>query len=123
MSDGPARTPTVETPWMNVNGQSPDPLDTKYDGVTLRDLLVSADHPTQRCGLCSLTFEEHMLRRGRDCERYRPPPRTPIQRGAVSAHWSAQLRAKVEASKERARMTVMVDDPDLETANCKDVEP
>lgn len=90
----PARVWTVETPWMKVNGQAPDPLDTKYDGVTLRVLLVAEGLQRHDQG---------------DRVPLSRQPLTPIQRAAVSAHWSAQLRAKVEASKERARMTVMVD--------------
>lgn len=34
---------------------------------------------------------------------------TPIQRAAVSAHWSAELRAKIAVSKERERCRVLVD--------------
>lgn len=68
-----------------------DPLDVKYDRFTLRDLLVKdatlrEDRPT-------------MLRL----------PLTPAQRAAVSAHWSAQLRAKVAASREAERNRVRVD--------------
>lgn len=34
---------------------------------------------------------------------------TPAQRAAISAHWSAQLRAKIAASAERERCRVVVD--------------
>jgi len=58
------------------------PLDDEIDGWKLRTLL-DADEETRQ----------------RDCGR----PRhyfTPAQRAAVSAHWSAQLRAKLAASAE-----------------------
>lgn len=60
----------------------PDPLDQVIDGWRLRDL-VSKDRDMQRHD---------------DCPRYF----TPAQRAAVSAYWSAQLRAKVEASRAAA---------------------
>ena len=34
---------------------------------------------------------------------------TPAQRAAVSAHWSAELRAKVKASADRERNVARVD--------------
>jgi hypothetical protein len=67
-----------------------DELDTKYDGVTLRDLL--AEDETQR-------------RETWDGYRF-----TPAQRAAISAHWSAELRARVQASSEQERCRVRVDD-------------
>lgn len=77
-------------------GQAPkptDPLDVIIDGVPLRDLLARDD----------------MLRR--EPERYRPLL-TPAQRAAVSAHWSAELRAKVAATaaadREREQRRVLV---------------
>lgn len=57
----------------------PDPLDQVIDGEMLRDL-VARDETNQR----------------HDLPRYW----TPAQRAAVSAHWSAQLRAKVEAKRK-----------------------
>jgi hypothetical protein len=70
----------------------PDPLDTKYDGVTLRALVAASTGaardrmtPLARAGL------------------------TPAQRGAISAHWSAELRAKVSASKDAEQRRVVVD--------------
>lgn len=70
-----------------------DPLDVTYDYVALRDLLIR-----------DVTRQREMLR----------TVPTPLQRDAVSRHWSAQLRAKVEASAaaERARRTSVVVDGD-----------
>jgi hypothetical protein len=73
--------PTVETPWMKVTGPPSDPLDVKYDDVSLRTLLTAA--------------------RGAARDQVTPLARslTTAQRAAVSAHWSAQLRAKLAASE------------------------
>lgn len=60
---------------------SVDRKDVEYDGVSLRDLLICDE--IQRRGECS--------------PHWRP---TQVQRAAVSAHWSAQLRAKVAAAKK-----------------------
>lgn len=86
-------SPSVETPWMReYQGEwKCDPLDVKYDDVQLRtlldrDRLLRTDHPGKpKTGDWKLT---------------------PLQRSAVSAHWSAELRAKVVASKERERNAV-----------------
>src|ERR1051325_9754577 len=77
-----------------------DPLDAVLDGYTLRQL-VSFDDAARR--------ENVIAQCTRKCF-------TPAQRAAVQAHWSAQLRAKVDASAaaDRARQpSVMVelDDP------------
>jgi len=64
-----------------------DPLDVEYDGVNLRDL-IQWDTARRR--------ETHPQWR----------QLTPAQRAAVSAHWSAQLRAKVAASKAAERNVV-----------------
>lgn len=77
------------------------PLDVKYDDVTLCDLLVL----------------DERLRRGESTMRgpfdYQSPRSlTAVQRAAVSAHWSAQLRAKVAASKEAERRRVVLDTED-----------
>lgn len=86
-----AAPPTIETPWVGVDLGSdpptfvtaPDPLDVKYDGVTLRDL-ISID------GLARCESKPSQRERA---------AYTPAQRAAVSAHWSAELRARVEAGK------------------------
>jgi hypothetical protein len=39
---------------------------------------------------------------------------TPAQRAAVSAHWSAQLRAKVAAAREQEKRRVLVELQDVE---------
>lgn len=71
-------------------------LDVKYDGVTLR-LLVEQEEMRQRTERTLGSFE----------------PFTPAQRAAVSAHWSAELRKRVEASKESDRERVVLDrDPE-----------
>lgn len=67
-----------------------DPLDVVYDGATLRTLIAQNACDSQEAG----------------------PPLfllSPAQRAAVSAHWSAQLRAKVAASREAERNRVLVD--------------
>ncbi len=61
-----------------------NPLDVEYDGVTLRCLLDC----------------DQRIRREDGCYRS-PAPWSAAQQAAISAHWSAELRAKVEASKQR----------------------
>lgn len=73
-----------------------DPLDVLHDGVTLR-VLVDCDEAAQREGC-----------RFWQCGARKMFP-TPSQRAAVSAHWSAQLRAKVAATADRDRNRVLVD--------------
>lgn len=65
-----------------------DWLYVEYDGVTLRDLLVW-DQARRR--------ETHPQWRSL----------TPVQRAAISAHWSAELRRKVEAAKQKEREQVV----------------
>jgi hypothetical protein len=65
-------------------------LDDKIDGVPLRELIKRDE-----------------LRRRREHRGHAGD--TPAQRAAISAHWSAQLRAKVAASAERERCRVVVD--------------
>lgn len=71
-----------------------EPLDVEYDGVKLH-VLVDAQRKSDQ-GNAGWTR----------------PRMTPNQRAAVSAHWSAQLRAKVSASKaadiERERNQVLM---------------
>jgi hypothetical protein len=74
----------------------PDPLDVMYDGYTLRHLLG---------------WDEAFRRRDAlPVKRWL----TPAQRAAISAHWSAQLRAKIAASTERERNRVRVDLQDID---------
>lgn len=92
-----ASSPTIETPSMPVDGPPVDPLDTKYDGWTLRHLLevnsaIAEERPVDE-------RLPHPL----------PIPMTSTQRAAVSARWSAELRAKVDASKERDRNRVTME--------------
>lgn len=75
-----------------------DPLDVKYDGVTLREL-IEQDQAARR---------ERPYMRG-PFDYSGPGPMTPAQRAAVSAHWSAELRRKVDASAERDRNEVRID--------------
>lgn len=70
-----------------------DSLDVEYDGVTLRVLL---EHDRFRQQERSLATSPWLST-------------TPAQRAAVSAHWSAQLRAMVQASEERNHNRVRVD--------------
>lgn len=71
-----------------------DLLDVEYDGVTLRVLLAC---------------DEGQRRYEATGAQYKP---TPLQRSAISAHWSAELRAKVAASKEceHRQVTIEVDE-------------
>lgn len=64
---------------------APDPLDVEYDGVKL----------------CSLIDLDE--RRNREIGNAIHVRFTPAQRAAISAHWSAELRAKVAASREAER--------------------
>lgn len=91
-------------------GKPVDPLDVEYDGVTLRDLLefrqcVNREIDIGAGTACSISW------RNAD-----PWTATPAQRAAVSAHWSAQLRAKVQASEAavKARSTSVVIGVDAE---------
>lgn len=86
----------------------PNPLDVKHDGVTLRELIRQDTENTQHDRLTMTGVSAWRL--------------TPAQRAAVSDHWSAALRDRVAASKERERLSVIAPDLDLETANCKDAE-
>lgn len=71
-----------------------DPLDVEYDGVKLRVLLLAAQ--------------------GAAREQVTPLARsfTPAQRAAVSTHWSAELRAKVDAAKQQDRNQVTMEHND-----------
>lgn len=74
-------------------GPTIGPLDETIDGVSLHELLDKDSRARQ--------------------EVLRPLPFTPAQRAAVSAYWSAQLRAKVAASAkadaERERNRVVIE--------------
>lgn len=74
-----------------------DPLDVMYDGVTLR-VLLERDRQ-RRTEDPATAWKSHV----------RP---SPAQRAAVSTHWSAELRAKVEASAKAdaaRRPSVVID--------------
>lgn len=66
-----------------------DPLDVEYDGVRLRRLL-----------------EGDEFNRRETSVHWRAKTMTPAQRAAVSAHWSAALRAKIAAGAEAERWRV-----------------
>ncbi len=66
-----------------------DPLDAVIDGVRLRTLLDGDE-----------------FNRRESSATYRAKPMSIAQRAAVSAHWSAQLRARVAASKDRDKRQV-----------------
>jgi len=76
-----------------------DPLDVEYDGVKLRTLIEKDRENRQdeaRPGLgLGLSGRNNWFWSW-----------TPAQRAAVSAHWSAQLRAKVAAAKKADRNQV-----------------
>lgn len=67
-----------------------DPLDVKYDGISLRALLQS----DERCRR-EVNPRHNIL--------------TPAQRAVVSAHWSAELRARVGAVAEKQKNQVMME--------------
>lgn len=85
--------PLPTTVWSYVTAPT-NPLNVKYDGVELRVLLQNDRALRQE--------DERFPWRGH-------LSLTPVQRAAVSAHWSALLRAKVSASAERERCRVVVD--------------
>lgn len=69
-----------------------DPLDVTYDGVLLRRL-IKMDEDRQRENIVGAII-------------------SPAQRAAISAYWSAQLRAKVESKRkddEAASVSVYVE--------------
>lgn len=77
-----------------------DPLDVEYDGRSLRSLFRLDEH-ARRENVIGQTARSSM---------------TPLQRTAISAHWSAQLRARValSAAQDAARRpSVVVDMDDL----------
>lgn len=75
------------------NDEPVDPLDVEHDGVTLRDLIeIDRMHRQESFGATQ-----------------RRDWFTPSQRAAISAHWSAELRAKVEATKAKERERVVLD--------------
>lgn len=78
---------------------APDPFDAVIDGVTLRTLLDGDE-----------------FNRRETSSHWRAKRMTPAQRAAVSAHWSAQLRAKVAASEaeRQGRAPSMVVEHDTE---------
>lgn len=73
----------------NLSHATPDQLDAVIDGMRLGWLIK---------------VDENASREGRNMVSRRF---TPAQRAAVSAHWSAQLRAKVLATS-KPKLTVMV---------------
>jgi hypothetical protein len=80
----PVRFPCSTLGWDPSARPAPvDLLDVKYDGVTLRRLL-ELDEADRREVIVRRVGLEAMC--------------TPAQRAAVSAHWSAELRAKVAAA-------------------------
>lgn len=79
-------------------------LDTRYDGVTLRELLGWYELDCREVG-------------GSSDRRVW----SAAQRAAVSAHWSAELRAKVEAGKRAERDRVVRDDDDGVLMGAEDV--
>ncbi len=74
-----------------------DPLDVMHDGWVLRDLLEIADAIAQERA-CDARLPAGL-----------PIPMTALQRDAVSAYRSAELRAKIAASKERDRRQVTIE--------------
>jgi len=79
----------VESACADHTAVAKSPAPTLYDGVPL-----------------ALLLEKDETQRRETWDGYRF---TPSQRAAISAHWSAQLRAKIAASAEAERLTVRVD--------------
>lgn len=75
---------------MHVSAHA-DPLDEVIDGFSLRTLLA--------------IDEEY--RQDRGCSPYPPSRFTPAQRLVVSAHWSAQLRAKIASAPKPGPQVVL----------------
>lgn len=94
----PTATPSGAMPREPERATPVDPLAVEYDGVTLRYLLLQ-DAMRRKESATGISF-------------------TPAQRAAVSAHWSAELRAKVattkqaDAERERCRVTITHDEDD-----------
>ncbi len=94
---GPSKHRKASKSIVPLDDMLADELDTKYDGVTLRDLLLQD----------ALIRRDSQIRHAwfviQDCKW------TDTQRAAISAHWSAQLRARVQASSEQERCRVRVE--------------
>jgi hypothetical protein len=88
-----------------------DPLDVKYDGVTLREVATAYEMLQREHHLVQRNARGDIVRYGESMPAWfmRNGAFTPVQRAAVAAHWSAELRAKVTASDERDRNQVLVD--------------
>lgn len=80
---------TFATAWSHA---PVDPLDVEWDELTLRELLAYDE----------IARREHGPRR----------PFTPLQRNAVSAHWSAELRKRTDAAKRKDRNQVTMEHDD-----------
>jgi hypothetical protein len=100
---------------VTLDGQVPrvvgDPLDVQYDGTSLRDLMLPGDHPAKPCAFCAVSREEHP---NRGCVKFILEPLTAAQRPALSAHWSAELRARSSAVPEPGpQVLIQLDAEDL----------
>lgn len=93
----PANLKRVE-PLAPEPGKPVDPLDVEYDGVTLREWL-----------------ERDRFNQQEPARLAHPFTIKPAARAAISAHWSAELRARVAAAKtkERERVVLDIDAEDL----------
>ena len=88
-------TPCIDRAAWMLRGVPPtavDPLDVEYDGEKLLALLYKQAYNAD------------------ERNDYGGPFRfTPLQRDAISAHWSAELRAKIAASKQKDRNQVTME--------------
>jgi len=75
-----------------------DQFDVKYDGVTLLGLLIADENARRETPLHCMPLW-YRINDGF----------TPAQRSAVSAHWSAQLRARIAARQEAERNAVVLE--------------
>lgn len=91
----------IERPTPAPAAPTADPLDTLYDCETLRSLLALDEANRRGENLKEVNGERQLWLL------------TAAQREAVSAYWSAQLRARVAESDAASRLTVMVEiDPE-----------
>lgn len=83
-------------------GETSVPAPVTYDGLTSEQCLEAWLHLQREDRWVGVNMHGDTL-------SLRYPRLTALQLRAAGDAWSAELRAKVEASKERAQLTVMVD--------------
>lgn len=99
--------PTPQTAAQPATSTPTDPLDVKYDGVTLRELLAKDEkHRREERRWCMKDPGDSVEKIYRHYypDEFEP---TPAQRAAISAHWSSELRARVDVAKQKEREQVV----------------